>query len=183
MTSYQTFPTIVLTDGQQRLVALVIEEYRHQIDDDSPLAGLQDPPDTRATVLSLCIAEALRGQSNGKYSIIVEPALTLLRGEGWYDERRSAGVIAVQQDLANDAIFGIGVTGAEALADARRGAGPDEIFGLVPATARLLNDVEENGGGPGDVRWTLVDGIVDHIGTDPADVTAYALADLTEDDR
>lgn len=58
------------------------------------------------------------------------------------------------------AIYGVGASEAEALADARRGANDDEAeFALLPCTEALVQAVLERGGGPGDVSWTVAAGV------------------------
>ena len=68
--------------------------------------------------------------------------------------------IATDRSHPYVAIYGVGASEAEALADARRGARDDEAeFTLLPCAEDLVQSVLERGGGPGDVSWTVEGGI------------------------
>lgn len=66
----------------------------------------------------------------------------------------AAGYIAT--DREGTAIYGIGATAEEAIADARTASNdPESEYVVLGATAALLDRVRTDGGGPG-IRWEVV---------------------------
>lgn len=67
--------------------------------------------------------------------------------------------IATDNSAPYVAIYGVGASAEEAIYDARQQShDEDATFTTLPASDALVRMVQENGGGPGDVNWTVENG-------------------------